>query len=156
MDCTDKDLSASFTEHTVTLTCRKCSLKAEIPSLVYFKKWGYPRGLERVSTSEWLHEIERRVGRDMMDKIKIEFRDVINNVTLGYSTVPYGAITKLAVGDKLEFKDTGLLFGLCEIQSFAVNQGYPEGHINLIPLKAKAKIKLQQINEKYVDTLLPF
>ena len=92
----------------------------------------------------------------MNEKVRVSFIDVVNNVTLGNSIIPFSAITKLNIGDRLEFKDMGAIFGIYEIQSFAVNHGLPEGHINLAPLRAKAKIKLQQINEDFLDELLPF
>lgn len=92
----------------------------------------------------------------MNDKIKVSFVDVVNNVVLGNSIIPFGAITKLNIGDRLEFKDVPSIFGIFEIQSFAVNQGHPEGQINLAPIRPTARIKLHQVNEKYLDELLPF
>lgn len=155
-NCKEEDIQASFTRHEVTVSCKRCNLKAELPSLLYHKKWGYPKGTETLSPFEWLHEIERRLGREMMERVKVQFRDTVNNVILGSITVPYGTITKLNLGDRIEFKETGAIFGLFEIQSFAINQGYPEGHVNLVPIKAKASIKLQETNEEYLDSLLPF
>jgi hypothetical protein len=154
--CNDKDLTASFTRFDVRLTCRKCGLITDLPQLVYLKKWGYPKGQETISVSEWLHKAEKEVGRENMEKILVTFRDVVNNVDLGRTPIPFGAIEKLAVGDYLEFKDQGVIFGMYMIQSFAINQGHPDGAIELTPVKAKAKIKLQVINEQYVDSLFPF
>lgn len=91
-----------------------------------------------------------------MEVITLNFIDIENNVTLGKSKIPYQAITKLAVGDIIEFKEAGAIFGFYKIQSFAVNQGFPEGDIKLLPIKSKAKIKLQEINDQYLDSLLPF
>lgn len=140
----------------VEVSCRKCGLKEPLPSLTYFKMWGYPEPTEKLPPFEWLHDKERRAEKEMNEKVKVSFIDTVNNVTLGNSMIPFGAITKLNIGDRLEFKDVGAIFGIYEIQSFAVNHGHPEGHINLTPVKAKAKIKLHQVNEKFVDELLPF
>lgn len=154
--CNDKDLTASFSRFDVRLTCRKCGLITDLPQLVYLKKWGYPKGQETISISEWLHKAEKEVGRSSMEKVLVEFFDFENKVSLGKTPIPWSAIEKLKLGDKLEFKDMGTIFGLFEILSFAVNHGHPEGSINLLPVKAKAKIKLQVINKEYVDSLLPF
>lgn len=118
--------------------------------------WGYPTPTQELPPFEWLHDSERRAEKEMNEKVKVSFIDTVNNVTLGNSMIPFVAITKLNIGDRLEFKDVAAIFGIYEIVSFAVNHGHPEGHINLVPVKAKAKIKLHQVNEKFVDELLPF
>lgn len=107
-------------------------------------------------TVEQCKKIIRKVGEEMTEKVKVEFIDIVNKQTLGSSTIPMTAIQKLAVGDFVEFKDAGAIFGTMEIVSFAVNSGYPEGHINVKPIKIKGKIKLQETNDEYVDSLLPF
>jgi hypothetical protein len=155
MDClTKNNISARFTRTTVELTCRECGLSKELPSLQYFKKWGYPKGNEKHSVSEWLHEREGELV--VGDKVKIDFIDITNGQRLGTSTIPMNIVRQLSIGDRLEFKETGAIFGMMEIVSFAVNEGYPEGDIKLKPVKSKGKVKLQDINEEYVDSLIPF
>lgn len=90
------------------------------------------------------------------DKVKVSFIDTVNNVTLGTCNIPFIAITKLNIDDVIEFKEYGALFGLYQIKSFAVNHGFPEGSINLVPYTPKAKIKLQEVNTAYAESLLPF
>ena len=160
-DCTEKDIFYVFgrrglREQIVTVSCKGCSRAKELPSLTYFKMWGYPTGTEELPPFEWLHKIEQKEGRETMERVKISFIDTVNSVTLGTSTIPFDIVTKLNVGDRIEFKEGGAIFGIYEIQSFAVNHGFPEGQVYLYPLKAKAKIKLQQINQEYMDSLLPF
>ena len=92
----------------------------------------------------------------MNEKIKVSFIDIENKVALGSIMITFSAVTKLNIGDRIEFKDNALGFGIFEIQSFALNHGFPEGNINVIPLKAKARIKLHEVNLEYLDSLLPF
>jgi hypothetical protein len=263
----DKDLVYDFGKKQVTVKCTTCEAVKTIPSLLYFKKWGYPKGTEELSISEWLHkdeevilcpychyeaelvsskefygkdyggnlwvchsceayvgthkgtkkplgtlanketrkwrmkahsiidplwkegrmkrgqvykwiqetmgltskeahigmftveqckEIIRKAGEEMSEKIKVHFINVDDGQRIGTSTIPIQAIHKLSVGDRIEFKDVGALFGLMEIVSFAVNEGYPEGSISLKSLKPKGKIKLHDTNDEYIDSLLPF
>lgn len=272
MTClTKNNISTSFSKTTVILKCGECNKEKELPSLEYFKKWGYPKGEEKQSVAEWLHKQEksvicpyckyeaefmtskefygkdygtniwvchsceayvgthgksknplgtlanketrewrkqahkyvdplwkskkmkrgevyrwiqkvmamtpqeahignfnveqckkiiRKVGEEMQAKIKIDFIDITNGNRLGTSAIPMTAIRQLKVGDRVEFKDVGAVFGMMEIVQFTVNEGYPkgspEGSIHLKPVKSKGKIKLQEINDEYVDSLLPF
>ena len=92
----------------------------------------------------------------MNEKVNVTFYDTVNALVLGKSLIPFVAITKLNIGDKLEFKDSASIFGVYEIKSFAVNHGHPEGRIDVIPIKAKARIKLHQVNNEYMESLFPF
>ena len=156
MSCGKYDLKYGFTSNTVNIECGKCGLKVEIPSLIYFQKWGYPKGSEKKDPAEWLHEMEREVGRDFMTKVKVTFTDTTNNVNLGVINIQMSAIRKLSVGDVIEFKPPAAIFGKFYIKSFAVNDGIPEGIIYLEPIKVKATINLVEYNREYLDSLLPF
>jgi flagellar motor switch/type III secretory pathway protein FliN len=152
LGCSYDTLKLDFQYKKVVASCTSCGMVREIKETQYHLNWGIARHEEK-NIVEWLHDKE---GRSRMEKMKISFIDVGVGVTLGSITVPFEMITKLNVGDVIEFKDSGILFGLLEILSFAVNQGFPEGHINVKQIKPKAKIKLHEINDEYIDSLIPF
>lgn len=100
--------------------------------------------------------LKRRGVYNVNEKVKVSFIDATSNGVLGKSVIPFGAVTKLNIGDRIEFKDRASLFGVYEIKSFAVNHGFPEGQIFLEPMKAKAKIRLHEINDELLENELPF
>lgn len=92
----------------------------------------------------------------MTDKFLITFYDIKNNVALGRVTLPLSVLEKLNVGDKIGFKDMASILGEFTIQSFVVNQGHPEGQIIVAPATVRAKIRLTEPNNEYIDQYFPF
>ena len=62
------------------------------------------------------------------DKIKIYFIDLEEGKDIGYKFMYMDEVRKWSIGTVVQFNNNKTLY---EIMSFAVNEGYPEGGINL-------------------------
>jgi len=73
------------------------------------------------------------------EKIKIYFIDVEDGKDIGFKYMYMDEVRKWSIGTVVQFKNIKTLY---EIMSFAVNEGYPEGGINLKKVNERNLIEL--------------